>query len=92
MSHLHTVNDPALLKLCLRTIQDGDALLLIEDGVYGTQQQHAEIIPAGTSVYALQNDIEARGLAGRIDAIVTPASDADFVRLCCEHEKIINWF
>jgi len=92
MSHLHTVNDPALIPLCLRAAQSGDSLLLIEDGVYNAQPNKLKEFPAGISVYALQTDLIARGLTDRMDATVNSASDADFVRLCCQHDKVINWF
>jgi tRNA 2-thiouridine synthesizing protein B len=92
MKHLHTVNTPALLELCFQSAESGDTLLLIEDGVYGAQQAYLDKIPAGLSVRALQCDLEARGLTDRIGERVTTAEVSDFVSLCCEHEKIINWF
>ena len=92
MTHLHTVNKPVLLDLCLRSIEDGDALLLIEDGVYGAQQYCVEQIPVGISIYVLRQDLEARGLVTRIDERVVMAEIKDFVSLCCHHDKIINWF
>ena len=92
MSHLHTVNDPALLGLCLRSIERGDSLLFIEDGVYCAQRKHSELVPDDVSIYVMQSDVEARGLINRIEDKAIPASDSDFVRLCCENSKIINWF
>lgn len=92
MSHLHTLNDPMLLTLCLRAADNGDSVLLIEDGVYNAQSGAAGKIPAGIKIYALQNDVEARGLKNRLDTRVTLASDNDFVTLCCEHDRVINWF
>ena len=92
MSHLHTIHKPELLNLCLRTAQSGDSLLFIENGVYCAQSEHCQSIPADLTLYALQNDVDARGLVGRIASKAELAEDADFIRLCCEHDKIINWF
>jgi tRNA 2-thiouridine synthesizing protein B len=92
MKHLHTVNSPDLLELCFQAAEYGDTLLLIEDGVYGAQQAYIDKMPAGITVYALQCDLEARGFTDRIGEQVTAAEVSDFVSLCCEHGKIINWF
>ena len=92
MSHLHTLNNRSLLSLCLRSVENGDSLLLIENGVYGAIQPHVAEIPAGVAVYALQNDLDARGLSTRTAENVEVITDTGFVRLCCEHDKVINWF
>ena len=50
----------AAFSSCLRLCQSGDAIVLIQDGVYAATQQQS--IPEAVSVYVLQDDLDARGL------------------------------
>lgn len=101
MSVLHIVNkspfDRNSLDTCLRLARAGSAILLIEDGVYALrantsaadklQQSLAEL-----PVYALQADMQARGLAE--DAIIDGVELVDydgFVRLATEYDKLQSW-
>lgn len=91
---LHTLNRPpsnqALLTDCVAALSPDDALLLLEDGVYCAL---AELkLPASVRCYALSADVRARGLADRLGADVEVVDDAGFVRLCCEHDKVLSWF
>lgn len=92
MSHLHTLNNPALLALCLRACQAGDSLLLLEDGVYCVMETKLPEQLDEVSVFALREDLEARGLQNRTEASITAVSMTDFVRLCCDASRVINWF
>ncbi|MEZ5491977.1 MAG: sulfurtransferase complex subunit TusB [Gammaproteobacteria bacterium] len=92
MSHLHTLNNPALLALCLRACQAGDSLILLEDGVYCAMDATLLEQLGELSVYALREDLAARGLQDRTQASVTTVSMTDFVRLCCDASRVINWF
>ena len=92
MSILHTLNSPHLLELCLRSVNAGDSILLIENGVYLARQQSSPELPADVQVHALESDVDARGLTERISSGVKTADYSDFVRLCCDHDKVINWF
>ncbi len=101
MSVLHIVNksptDRNALDTCLRLASADSGILLIEDGVYalrpGTEaakrlQQAMET----HRIYALQADMEARGLAD--DAIVDGVELVDydgFVRLATEYDKTQSW-
>ena len=99
---LHTVNKSPFshdaLASCLRLIVDGDALLLIEDGVYGVLSQHtlaAEILDCrerNIAVYALTADVLARGLQDRVSDYINLCDDAVFVDLCCKADKTQSWF
>lgn len=101
MSTLHTVNKSPFTDNCLRSClllcTSKDALLLIEDGVYGgtSQSPCAEDIRAkiqlGVSVYALKQDTLARGELEVLEGI-TLIEDKDFVRLSCEHQCIQSWY
>jgi len=97
---LHIVNkshaQTSSLQSCLRLAQDGAALLLIEDAVYAAARSGA----AGSGiadamqrlkVYALQPDVEARGMAGKLVDGVTAVDYAGFVDLVVEHPNNQSW-
>lgn len=97
---LHIVNkSPAqttALASCLRLAQDGQALLLIEDGVYAATQASAAssglaAAMARLKVYALQPDVDARGMAGKLVDGVTAVDYAGFVALVAEHPNNQSW-
>lgn len=100
MSTLHTVNKSpfatnALLS-CLMHCKDGDAVLMIEDGVYGalTGSGVSEAVTAkagSVSVYALTGDVAARGLEGKILSGVETVDYAGFVELVAKHDRTQNW-
>lgn len=100
MSALHVVNKPQsrghALRSCLRLLQPGDALLLIEDGVYacadtGENRLFWQSLPADVSCHALQPDLDARGIALPLPAFAL-VEDAGFVGLVCRHDKTLSWF
>lgn len=93
MTTLHILNKSSLKHDatidCLRSVDKGDAILLIEDGVYLSQRSH--IAKRAISIYALQHDLHMRGLSpmqGRIQIV----DDAGFVDLCGRFDKTISWF
>ncbi|MBN8431463.1 sulfurtransferase complex subunit TusB [Microbulbifer salipaludis] len=75
------------LRDCLDAFAEGDAVLLIEDGVYGATGQHG--LPE-KNTYCLSADAAARGvtIAGTIQAV----DEAHWVSLCTEHTPIVSWF
>jgi tRNA 2-thiouridine synthesizing protein B len=97
---LHIVNkshmQTSALLSCLRLAQPGQALLLTEDAIYAAT-------PAGSAssgltdalrtlkVYALQPDVEARGMAGKLLDGVTAIDYAGFVDLVAEHPTNQSW-
>ncbi len=96
MSSLHTISrspDSSLLDTCLTVINDGDALLFIEDGAYhATSQDLLATICSSIQVYALREDILARALLMKIHDRVECVDFQRFVELSCEHDKVISWF
>jgi len=97
---LHIVNkshtERSALASCLRLAQDGSALLLTEDGIYAATQGAAAAsgIAAATGrlkVYALQPDVEARGMAGKLIDGITAVDYAGFVDLVAEHSTNQSW-
>lgn len=89
----HTVNKSpfqnSALENCLRLVRQGDAILLLEDGVYaaalGTVKSSLiEGIVKQHAVYALEADLKARGLDNIIKE-VRIATYGDFVDLVEQH-------
>jgi tRNA 2-thiouridine synthesizing protein B len=97
---LHIVNkshtERNALASCLRLAKDGQALLLTEDGIYAATAAAATAsgIAAATGrlkVYALQPDVQARGMAGKLAANITAIDYAGFVDLVAEHSTSQSW-
>jgi tRNA 2-thiouridine synthesizing protein B len=97
---LHIVNkspsQTRTLESCLRMSQDGQALLLIEDGVYAatTRSPAAAALREATQrlkVYALQPDLEARGVHTAVIEGVTLVDYGGFVDLVAEHTTSHSW-
>ncbi|MBX3601644.1 MAG: sulfurtransferase complex subunit TusB [Rubrivivax sp.] len=97
---LHIVNkSPAQtssLASCLRLAKDGQTLLLTEDGVYAATAGLAAGcgLAAATKrlkVFALQPDLEARGVAARLIDGVSTVDYAGFVDLVAEHSTNQSW-
>ena len=87
MATLHIVNKAAALEACLPLMADGDALLLIEDGVYAARRHPT----APGTFHALESDLKARGLVGRIDATFQVVSYDGFLSLVEQHQPIVTW-
>lgn len=97
---LHIVNKSHMqtnaLQSCLRLAQPGHALLLIEDAVYAATTAGAASADlcdalARLKVYALQPDLEARGVASKLSDGVTAIDYAGFVDLVVEYSNNQSW-
>jgi tRNA 2-thiouridine synthesizing protein B len=96
---LHIINKSPLtnsaLNSCLRVAQSGE-ILLIEDAVYaattgnGFEGKIREAM-GRFKVYVLQPDLEARGLADRLIAGVTPVDYGGFVELTTTNKNCQSW-
>ena len=95
---LHTVNKSPFqnttLEDCARFIQDGDVLLLIEDGVFAAQVGtiHSALLEGllqRVTIYALQADLKARAVSNLIPGIQS-TDYPGFVELVEQH-KIHSW-
>lgn len=95
---LHIINkSPFLngaLESCIRFLNDGDTLILIEDAVYAAmtdtdKSNLIEDIAENYKVYATSADLSARGI-DRIIGSVEKASYEDFVDLI-EKEPTQSW-
>lgn len=98
---LHTVNKSPFeknsLESCLQHAQKGSAVLLIEDGVFGATKgtkisdQVSEAMSNDITVYALEGDLKARGVADKVMDGVKLVDYAGFVDLSVEHDKVQAW-
>ncbi len=97
---LHTVNKSPLERnafdSCLAHVKKGSAILLIEDGVYGAVKgtaaaKHLEAAMKNVSVYALQADVDTRGMQGRLIDNVKLVDYGGFVDLVTQHQGTQSW-
>jgi tRNA 2-thiouridine synthesizing protein B len=96
---LHIINQSpfnrSCLADCLRICNSEAALILIEDGVYAARAEGEwaqRILSKTDKVYALDTDVAARGLTGKIATAVISVDYAGFVQLCCEHASTHSWY
>ncbi len=103
MSTLHLVNKawPAsnALVSCLAHCGDGDAVLLIEDGVYAAGNDcwrevtgRVNGMPAAVTVSVLDRDLAARGMTSRIAPAFSIVDFDGFVALAAAHQRVVTWF
>ena len=97
---LHIVNkspfDKNSLESCLSCAQDGSAVLLYEDGVYGVLKGSAvaekiQSAMANITIYALEPDVNARGLADKVIDGIKLVDYNGFVNLTSEKEMVNSW-
>ena len=99
MASLHTLNKTAsasCFRQCLQACDSDSSLLLIEDGVYAavdaTDAYRDLCDCSATALYALADDVEARGIGSKIGARVQLIDYNRFVELCCQHQPVITWY
>jgi tRNA 2-thiouridine synthesizing protein B len=99
MSSLHIVSGSAFqtsaLARAIALVQADDAILLIEDGVYGAANTDANqtllaALPEGVSLYVLSEDLAARALPSRLSRF-NEVTYAGFVDLVCQHNNSVSW-
>ena len=100
MSMLHTVNKSPFERnafdSCLNHAKKGSVILLIEDGVYAAAKGTAasrklEAAMKEVSVYALQPDVDTRGMQGRLVDGVKLVDYGGFVDLVTQHQGVQSW-
>ena len=96
---LHIINKSPLthsaLESCLRVAQAGE-ILLIEDAVYAVTsgnifEDRMREAMGRFKIYVLQPDLDARGLADRIIAGVSPVDYGGFVDLTTTNKNCQSW-
>lgn len=99
MSTLHIVSSSPFqtraLQSALKVVLKGDAILLIENGVYAAVDgpEMTQMFAGATDilmVYALEEDLNARALPS-LGKHVIKASYTDFVLLVCQHHNSVSW-
>lgn len=96
---LHIINKSPLDRNSLDTVlttADGGTILLIEDGVYAATKGNAfepklKAAMAKFKIYALQGDLEARGISDRVTDGITPVDYSGFVDLVAENQTNQSW-
>lgn len=97
---LHIVNkspfQTSTLDTCLRMAQPGHALLLIEDGVYAATSgcatsERIQALCTTLNVFALQPDMDARGVTGKLLEGVTLVDYGGFVDLTEKYHTSHSW-
>ncbi len=94
---LHTLHQSPYqydLTLLLRALTPEDGLLLLQDGVIAALEGCAaleKLCAAPINLYALKEDIEARGLSAQISTRIHQVDYTDFVRLTVAHPKMMAW-
>ena len=96
MTILHTISRPPSSKLldsCLASAKEEDALLFLEDGVYYVTHNAIDLrTPQNISLFALREDISARGLDKSVLRKIEIVNYQAFVNLCVRYDKVVNWF
>lgn len=98
--HLISVSPGAGSALAdgLRAADNGDTVLLTQDGVLGSVTGAASValldtaIARGVFIYALLPDVDARGIAHRLHPACRLVDDNGFVELTERHPRILSWF
>ncbi|MGE6792845.1 tRNA 2-thiouridine synthesizing protein B [Pseudomonas guineae] len=90
----HSPFTDSRLGSCLRILGSQDALLLCGDAVYAlqagsVQRQALELMPESTALFALDEDVQARGLD--LPARLTQVDYCGFVALSCQYDKVNTW-
>lgn len=97
MSSLHTLHHASheALQRVRAAAQAGDALLLREDAVLLARDSAiAESLFAESvfaACFALQADVDARGLRAMLPEPIRLVDDAGFVALSLQHARVIAW-
>lgn len=102
MTTLHTVNkspfEQRTLRACMDVCQPGDAILLIEDGVYGALPASPDskalqaLRDRPVELFALEPDLRARGLLQRTSADISIVDYDHFVQLSVAHATLQSWY
>ena len=95
---LHTVNrspfQQATLAQCIQRCADGDAIILLEDGVYGALQHSPQANQLSTiNCFAIKADVQARGLFTKpLIERIQLINFERFVELSCHYSLVMSWY
>ncbi|WP_136487915.1 sulfurtransferase complex subunit TusB [Vibrio sp. H11] len=90
---LHIVKNPQQLALVSRYLLSQDALLLVENAVYAASQVSPfySHLPTAVPVYALQEDLQARGWLAHCPPLVEVIDMDGWVDATVKYGKSITW-
>lgn len=96
---LHTVNKSPFernsLASCVANMADDGVILLIEDGVLGATNSTKSVLIADLAsqgkIFALQADLEARGVADKVMDNIVLVDYKGFVDLVVKHNVCAAW-
>ena len=99
MSILHAVNKSPFqkndLESCLSHANAGDAVIMIEDGVYGAisgTKVADQVSKSEATIYVLGGDLAARGInEDKITEGIKVVGYDGFVDLASEHNAVNSW-
>ena len=95
MSALHTISgspSSGLLNSCLKLICPGDGIIFIQDGVYyGCPPYLPECVSKDNALFALREDLLARGVLSKLVERIDPVGYGRFVELTVDYDKVISW-
>lgn len=93
---LHTLNRPPTFRVLAQAVAGmgpDDKLLLIEDGVIGVLPAYRERFDrVAGRLYALQEDLESRGLLRLCDEAVRVVDVDDFISMTETCERTVSWY
>ncbi|ATO35022.1 Protein TusB [Dickeya dianthicola] len=82
------------LDALLRNVGEGDAILLLQDGVIAAlagAPDGERLLSSAATVYALQADVAARGLLDQISTTIVLIDYTQFVQLTALHSRQLAW-
>ncbi|PFG55128.1 tRNA 2-thiouridine synthesizing protein B [Vibrio sp. ES.051] len=89
---LHIIKTVSGLEDAILVCSVHDDILLIEDAVYAANSQHRAFSQLkSSSVFALESDIHARGMANRISPSISVVNYLGFVELTAKQDKSSTW-
>jgi tRNA 2-thiouridine synthesizing protein B len=95
---LHTVNkspfQQTTLAQCLYRCGEHDAIILLEDGVYGALQSNPQADQlSAVKCFVIEADLQARGLLAKPLIEQVQLIDFDrFVTLSCHYSLVLSWY
>lgn len=102
MGILHTINKSPFayntFNSCLQVCTNNDGILLLEDGVFGAIQsapcakELQSAINNGTPVFALESDVNARGLQEKLTEGIQVTDYDKFVQLTLHYSCVQSWY
>lgn len=82
------------LNALIRLLKPQDDLLLLQDGVIAALNESAAfqaLRQSGAALYALGDDVDARGLSAQISTEISVVDYTDFVALAVKNPQQMIW-